>query len=156
MTQRVVLCFPLTDAQADEIDHVSNEIEVINAGQSGIAKEILSADVFMGHAKVPLPWQDVVDRLPQLAELSPENARQVEDDTRKPSYRFRSKRCALYELCATPLMPRMPNLDKQVEDGTSVRFFRLTFLKTHIFGWGEYARWMTLENRATTTTNQRP
>jgi len=62
MTQRVVLCFPLTDAQADEIDHVSDEIEVINAGQSGIAKEILSADIFIGHAKVPLPWQDVVNQ----------------------------------------------------------------------------------------------
>ncbi len=31
-------------------------------------------------------WQDVVDRLPQLAELSPENARQVEYDTRYAGY----------------------------------------------------------------------
>ncbi len=60
MKKRVVLCFPVTDEQVDELDRCSDEIEVINAGQSGIAKEILDADIFVGHAKVPVPWDEVV------------------------------------------------------------------------------------------------
>jgi len=61
-TKRVVLCFPLSDSQAKQIDSTSTKIEVINAGQSRIAQEILSADIFIGHAKVPLPWEEVVEQ----------------------------------------------------------------------------------------------
>ena len=36
------------------------EWDVINAGQERIATEILNADIFCGHAKVPVPWPEVV------------------------------------------------------------------------------------------------
>lgn len=60
MKKRVVLCFPVTDEQVAELDSCSDEIEVINAGQSGIAEEIMHADIFVGHAKVPIAWDEVV------------------------------------------------------------------------------------------------
>ncbi len=59
---RVVLCFPVTDEQVAELDACSDQIEVINAGQSGIAEEIMQADIFVGHAKVPVPWAEVVQQ----------------------------------------------------------------------------------------------
>jgi D-3-phosphoglycerate dehydrogenase len=34
----------------------------VDAGQEGIARDILKADVFCGHAKVPVPWGEVVDQ----------------------------------------------------------------------------------------------
>jgi D-3-phosphoglycerate dehydrogenase len=39
---------------------VSPELEIVNAGQEGIANELPTADIFIGHAKVPVPWDDVV------------------------------------------------------------------------------------------------
>ena len=59
---RVVLCFPVTDEQVAELNECSDKIEVINAGQSGIAEEIMQADIFVGHAKVPVPWAEVVQQ----------------------------------------------------------------------------------------------
>lgn len=32
---------------------------MVDAGQSGVARELLSADLFCGHAKVPVPWDEV-------------------------------------------------------------------------------------------------
>ena len=60
MKKRVVLCFPVTHEQVAELDACSDDIEVVNAGQTGIAHEILNADIFVGHAKVPVPWKQVV------------------------------------------------------------------------------------------------
>ena len=62
MKKRVVLCFPVTEDQVSDLSACSDEIEVINAGQSGIADEILEADIFVGHAKVPVPWDEVVQK----------------------------------------------------------------------------------------------
>lgn len=59
---RIVLCFPVNPAQVDQIQQVTGEYEVIDAGQEGIAREILEADIFCGHAKVPVPWDQVVAR----------------------------------------------------------------------------------------------
>jgi D-3-phosphoglycerate dehydrogenase len=36
--------------------------EVIDAGQERIAAELLEADIFCGHAKVPVPWPEVARR----------------------------------------------------------------------------------------------
>jgi D-3-phosphoglycerate dehydrogenase len=36
--------------------------EVIDAGQEGVAEELPSADIFCGHPKVPVPWEEVVRR----------------------------------------------------------------------------------------------
>ena len=60
MTTRIVLCFPVEDHHVDQLAAVSDNIEVVNAGQKSIAEEIHSADVFFGHAKVPIAWEDVV------------------------------------------------------------------------------------------------
>ncbi|MEC9097195.1 MAG: D-2-hydroxyacid dehydrogenase, partial [Planctomycetota bacterium] len=62
MKKRVVLCFPVNNQQVAELDACSGDIEVVNAGQAGIADEILKADIFVGHAKVPVPWGEVVQQ----------------------------------------------------------------------------------------------
>ena len=62
MKKRVVLCFPVTNEQVAELEACSDDIEVVNAGQTGIAHEILNADIFVGHAKVPVPWKQVVQQ----------------------------------------------------------------------------------------------
>jgi len=36
------------------------EAEVVDAGQDGIARELFDADIFCGHAKVPVDWDGVV------------------------------------------------------------------------------------------------
>ena len=59
---RIALCFPVTDAQVEQIRRVASQYEVVNAGQEGIAKAILDADIFCGHAKVPVPWSEVVQQ----------------------------------------------------------------------------------------------
>lgn len=60
MTTRVVLCFPVESHHMRQIADVADDLEVVDAGQGRIAKEILRADLFCGHAKVPVPWADVV------------------------------------------------------------------------------------------------
>jgi D-3-phosphoglycerate dehydrogenase len=57
---RLVLCYPVGERHRRKIAAVSPEIEVIDAGQEHIGKELLSADLFCGHAKVPVPWDEVV------------------------------------------------------------------------------------------------
>ena len=57
---RLVLCYPVEERHRRKIAAVSPEIEVIDAGQEHIGKELLHADLFCGHAKVPVPWDEVV------------------------------------------------------------------------------------------------
>jgi D-3-phosphoglycerate dehydrogenase len=57
---RIVLCYPVGPCHCDQIASAAPGAQVVNAGQGRIAAEILSADVFCGHAKVPIPWGDVV------------------------------------------------------------------------------------------------
>jgi D-3-phosphoglycerate dehydrogenase len=45
-----------------DISAVAPRADVIDAGQERIAAELPSADVFCGHAKVPVPWDEVVAR----------------------------------------------------------------------------------------------
>lgn len=59
---RIVICYPLEPKHLLQIQAAAPNAEVINAGQEGIADAILDADVFCGHAKVPMPWPDVVRR----------------------------------------------------------------------------------------------
>ena len=60
LRQRIVLCFPIEPHQVQQIRATVPECEVVDAGQTGIAREILTADIFCGHAKVPVPWDEVV------------------------------------------------------------------------------------------------
>lgn len=58
---RIVLCFPVDDSHVAAIQQAAPEgAEVINAGQERIDEELPSADIFIGHAKVPVDWSRVV------------------------------------------------------------------------------------------------
>lgn len=62
---RIVLCYPVQAQHIAQIQAAWPSAEVIDAGQEGIADALLSADIYCGHAKVPVPWDEVVasDRL---------------------------------------------------------------------------------------------
>ena len=57
---RIVLCYPVEPRHVAQIAAAAPQAEVVNAGQERVAAEIVSADVFCGHAKVPMPWDEVV------------------------------------------------------------------------------------------------
>lgn len=57
---RIVLCYPVEERHCQTISAAADGIEVVNAGQERIAEELPSADIFCGHAKVPVPWDEVV------------------------------------------------------------------------------------------------
>lgn len=57
---RIVLCYPVEKRHYDQIVGAAPGAEVIDAGQQRIASEILRADIFCGHAKVPMDWTAVV------------------------------------------------------------------------------------------------
>jgi D-3-phosphoglycerate dehydrogenase len=59
---RIVLCYPVGPEHVAQIQAAARAAEVIDAGQERIAEEIFTADVFCGHAKVPMPWDDVVSQ----------------------------------------------------------------------------------------------
>ncbi len=57
---RIVLCYPVEKRHYDQIAAVAPQAELIDAGQHRIAEEIMAADIFCGHAKVPMDWPAVV------------------------------------------------------------------------------------------------
>jgi D-3-phosphoglycerate dehydrogenase len=57
---RIVLCYPVGPRHVAQIGAAAGDAEIVDAGQERIAEEILAADIFCGHAKVPMPWADVV------------------------------------------------------------------------------------------------
>lgn len=57
---RIVLCYPVEPRHIAQIQAVASEAEIVDAGQERISTELLSADVFCGHAKVPVPWDQMV------------------------------------------------------------------------------------------------
>lgn len=61
---RVVLCYPVETRHkrqiADCLERLGVEAELIDAGQEQIAKELPTADIYCGHAKVPVPWDQVM------------------------------------------------------------------------------------------------
>lgn len=59
---RLVLCYPAEPRHVRQIADVSPHAEVIDAGQERIAEEIHNADIFCGHAKVPVDWDRVVSQ----------------------------------------------------------------------------------------------
>ena len=59
---RIVLCYPIERRHYDQIAAAAPGHEIIDAGQERIATELLEADIFCGHAKVPVPWGEVVKR----------------------------------------------------------------------------------------------
>ncbi len=60
-SKTIVTCFPLANADAQRIRNIAgDDFEVIVASQEEIAREIFKADVFCGHAKLPVDWEKVV------------------------------------------------------------------------------------------------
>ncbi len=61
---RIVLCYPAETSHVSQIEAKMREVgiegEVVNAGQERIAQELPTADIYCGHAKVPVPWAQVV------------------------------------------------------------------------------------------------
>ncbi|MEX0819264.1 MAG: D-2-hydroxyacid dehydrogenase [Pirellulaceae bacterium] len=57
---RIVLCYPVEQRHCEQIAAVAADIEVVDAGQERIAELLPTADIFCGHAKVPVPWDEVV------------------------------------------------------------------------------------------------
>ena len=59
---RIVLCYPVQDEHIAQIQSVAPDAEIVDAGQERIGEEILSADIYCGHAKVPVPWEEVAQQ----------------------------------------------------------------------------------------------
>ncbi|MGL4511867.1 MAG: D-2-hydroxyacid dehydrogenase [Lacipirellulaceae bacterium] len=63
---RVVLCYPVDEQHRARIQRVldasGERHELIDAGQARIATELNTADIYCGHAKVSVPWDEVMRR----------------------------------------------------------------------------------------------
>ena len=57
---RIVLCYPVNDQQIAQIQAAAPDAEVVDAGQERIDELLPTADVFIGHAKVPVDWDRVM------------------------------------------------------------------------------------------------
>lgn len=62
MFLRIVLCYPATDLHKAQIAAAAPGCELVDAGQERVAVEAIEADIFGGHAKVPVDWDAVVKR----------------------------------------------------------------------------------------------
>ncbi len=62
MTTRIVLCYPVEERHIERIAAAVPEAEIIDAGQERVAEELFEADIYCGHAKVPIDWDGVVRR----------------------------------------------------------------------------------------------
>lgn len=59
---RIVLCYPIERRHYEQICAAAPGWEVCDAGQERVAAELPQADIFCGHAKVPVDWEAVVDQ----------------------------------------------------------------------------------------------
>jgi len=57
---RIVLCYPVEPRHIQQIAACAPGAEIVDAGQERIAQELFSADIFCGHAKVPVDWDGVI------------------------------------------------------------------------------------------------
>src|SRR4051795_356342 len=57
--KRIVLCYPVEPRHVAQIAKNAPGYEVIDAGQEHVAEALLDADIFCGHPKVPVSWEDV-------------------------------------------------------------------------------------------------
>ena len=59
---RIVLCYPVERHHIDQIAAAAPEAEIVDAGQEHVAEELFEADVYCGHAKVPVDWDGVIQK----------------------------------------------------------------------------------------------
>jgi len=57
---RIVLCYPVERRHITQIQAAVPEAEIVIAGQERIDELLPTADVFVGHAKVPVDWDRVL------------------------------------------------------------------------------------------------
>lgn len=57
---RIVLCYPAAERHLGRIQQACPAAAIVNAGQERIAEELPTADIFCGHAKVPVPWAETI------------------------------------------------------------------------------------------------
>ena len=57
---RIVLCYPVEPKHLRQIAAAAGDAEIVDAGQERVAAELFAADIFCGHAKVPVDWDGVV------------------------------------------------------------------------------------------------
>ena len=57
---RIVLCYPVEPRHVAAIRAAAPQADVIDAGQERVAAELPAADIYCGHAKVPVPWNEIV------------------------------------------------------------------------------------------------
>ncbi len=57
---RIVLCYPVEARHIAQIQTAAPDCEIVDAGQDHIAELLPAADIYCGHAKVPVPWDAVV------------------------------------------------------------------------------------------------
>lgn len=62
MKPNLVLCYPVEEHHLEQFRSALPDVQLINAGQEGIAEAIFEADLFVGHAKVPVDWDKVVEQ----------------------------------------------------------------------------------------------
>jgi D-3-phosphoglycerate dehydrogenase len=57
---RIVLCYPVEPKHIAQIAAAMPGAEIVDAGQQHVAEELFDADIFCGHAKVPVDWDGVM------------------------------------------------------------------------------------------------
>src|SRR4051794_32193126 len=57
--KRIVLCYPIEARHLAQIRAAAPGYEVVDAGQEHVAAELPTADIFCGHPKVPVDWNEV-------------------------------------------------------------------------------------------------
>ena len=57
---RIVLCYPVTPEHISQIQAAAPDAEIVDAGQERIDELLPTADIFIGHAKVPVDWDRVL------------------------------------------------------------------------------------------------
>ncbi|QDV12839.1 D-3-phosphoglycerate dehydrogenase [Rosistilla oblonga] len=57
---RIVLCYPVEPHHIAQIQAAAPDFEVVDAGQERIDELLPTADIFIGHAKVPVDWDRVL------------------------------------------------------------------------------------------------
>lgn len=57
---RIVLCYPVNQEHVAQIQAAAPDAEVVDAGQERIDELLPTADIFIGHAKVPVNWERVL------------------------------------------------------------------------------------------------
>ena len=58
----IVLCYPVEEKHRRWLAEAAPGAQIIDAGQEGIGKALSDADIFIGHAKVPVDWDRIVQQ----------------------------------------------------------------------------------------------